>query len=237
MNLINKIAASGLFCGLMMASVSTAQAQVQAPQAPEATSQSGGIIFRIENIKPVTNEEGLTTQCEFYVTVYNRMDKNIKEVDMDLAWTDNISAKYKVSGDTVVAERDAQKAQTVISKHVVLKEVAPHQQKVFKEFVDTDKCFLLFDQVDYRVNDCVAEGDNVEMKNSKRVNKGSCIDAFDYINSKNPEYYSEFKDVPDSVLEQMADNQQKQDSQMIDDMFKDTVKSYEEISKILEDIK
>lgn len=231
MNLFGKVVASGLVCGLVLASVSPSQAQDN-----KESSKSEGIIFRVENIKPVANDEGLTSQCEFYVTVFNRMNKEVKEVDMSLIWTDNVSAKYKVVNDSVQVEQDARKTKTVISTNVEMKDIAPHQQKSFKGVVDTDKCFLLFDQLEYRINECIAEGDKVEVKNSKKIGKGSCLGVFDYINSKNPEYYSEFKDIPESTLQQMAEEQKKQDTLVIDEQVKQTIDSIGEVSKLLDQI-
>lgn len=230
MNLISKFIASGLACGMVLASTSLARAD-------EATSRSDGIIFRIENIKPITNEEGMTSQCEFYVTVYNRMDKDVKEAELSLAWTDNVSAKYKVENNKLQVEKDKEKAKFVVSKTITLKEIAPHQQKSFKEVVDTDKCFLLFDQVEYKVPSCFTGGDDVKMKNNKRMSNGSCTGMFDYINSQNPEYYSEFKDVPESDLQKMAEEQDKSETQAIEDLYKSTVENMDKVSKNLRKIR
>ena len=61
--------------------------------------------------------------------------------------------------------------------------------------------------------------------------------AFDYINSQNPEYYSEFKDIPESELEKMAQEQKNQDSQILDDLFRQSMESIEKVSNTLGEIK
>lgn len=230
MNLISKFMASGLAFGLVLASTT-------AVQAAEATSRGDGVIFRIENIKPIANEEGVTSQCEFFVTVYNRMEKGINEAELSLSWTDNIAEKYEVKDNKLKVKEDKEKAKFVINKIVNLKDLAPHQQKSFKEVLDTDKCFLLFDRVDYKVPTCYADGDEIRMRNNKRTSNGSCTAKFDYINSQNPEYYSEFKDVPESSLQEIAQEQDKANNQAIDDLYKATVENIDKVSKNLRKIR
>ena len=230
MSLINKILASGLACGMVLASVS-------ATRAADRTSRENGVIFRIENIKPIANEDGLTSQCEFYVTVYNRLDKEIKEAELVLSWTDNVSGKYKVENGDLAVEKDTEKAKYVVSHNVMMKDIAPHQQKSFKEVVNTNKCFLLFDRVEYQVSTCIAEGDDIKVRNNKRMNNGSCTGAFDYVNSQNPEYYSEFKDVPESDLEKIAEDQRRMDAEALEELHKQSLEDIDKITKILSEIK
>lgn len=233
MSLTKKIVAAGLAFGMVFSAINTATAK----DKDEATSKAGGIIFRIENIKPIQNEEGLTDKCEFYITTYNRMDKPIKMAELLLSWTDDVSGKYKVSNGNLEVEKNDDKAKLIISHKAVLEDIGSHFQKSFKQVVNTDKCFLLFDKVDYKVSTCIAEGDDIKIKNNKRIGDGSCRNAFDYINSQNPEYYSEFKDIPESELEKMAQEQKNQDSQILDDLFRQSMESIEKVSNTLGEIK
>lgn len=230
MSALNKILTLGLACGVVLSFIGQAQ-------AAKETSSRDTVIFRIENIKPLENEEGMTSQCEFYFTVYNRMERAIKEASIDLSWIDNVAEKYKVVGDKLEVQKDPKKVNFLVSKTVNIKDVAPHQQKSFKEIVDTDKCHVLFDQVEYRVDDCIAEGDEIKIKNNKKEGKGSCSNSFDYINSQNPEYYSEFKDVPESELQQITEQQNKQDLQAIEDVYKSSMETLKKASDTLKEIK
>ena len=226
MSLISKIAASGLAFGMILSSVNAVQA-------------SGGeeVIFRVENINPVRNEQGLVSQCEFYVTVYNRMDKAIKEADLILSWKDTVSGKYKLGENSVEVQTDESQMIQTITQNVKLKDIEAHQQKSFKQVVDTDKCYLLFDNVDYKVPVCIAEGDDIKVRNNRRMGNGSCTGSFDYVNTQNPEYYSEFKDIAESDLEKAAEEQKKQDAEALENLHKKSLETIEEVSKILSDIK
>ena len=234
MNFMNKFIASGLTLGFALCFTAVSHAEEPAKQI-EKTSDAGAILFRIENIKPLTNEEGMTDKCSFLVTVYNRMEKKVEKIDMDFRWKDTIAKKYQVVGDEVKAVSEKE-AETYVYKHVDLENIFPHQQKSFEQVVSTDKCFLLLDQLDYKVNDCVAEGDKIQMRDNHKMNSGSCISRFNYINTKNPEYYSEFKDVPDSVLEQQAEEAKQHELSGIEKAYKQALENLDKVSVELDKI-
>lgn len=202
----------------------------------EPTSEANGIIFRIEDIKPQKNENDLVDKCSFMVTVFNRMDKEVQEANLDFIWKDSISAKYKIQDGDVKTVAKPEEALTVITKAITLEKVPPHQQKSFEFTVDTDKCFLLLDQLEYKVNSCIAEGDKIVVRNNRRIGTGSCMGRFDYINSKNPEYYSEFKDVPESVLQQQAEEAKQAELAGIKEAFEAALANIEEIDAELDKI-
>ena len=109
---------------LFSAAFSHAQQAVPNPEQDAAavnpeTSKPDAILFRIENIKPIANEEGLTTKCSFIVTVYNRTQKEVEEADIDFFWKDDISAKYRVESDSVVAV-GKEEATTIVQKNMIL---------------------------------------------------------------------------------------------------------------------
>ena len=82
------------------------------------------------------------------------------------------------------------------------------------------------------MDSCATEDDKVEMKNSKVVSKGnSCGDKFDYIDSKNPEYYSEFKDVPESVMSKQIEDEK------ISNDYRDTMNNLKKVGNVLAEIK
>lgn len=220
----------GLAFGMAVATTNVAQAE-------NATSRGNSVIFRIENIEAVENKEGIVSQCEFLFTVYNRRDKGIQEAIINLYFPDNIDDKYKIVDNEVKVEQNQNGEKRGVMTSVEIKDLPPHQQKSFKEVVNTDKCFLLLDQLEYNVSSCLEDGEEVQYRNNKRVNNGSCSNVFDYINSQNPEYYSEFKDVPDSEMQRILSTQNKEDAQIIEDMYKSSLEAIQKASKKLEKIK
>lgn len=233
MSRFNKILLSGT-AFLMAASVVSS---VSAEDKKEDSSDAGAIIFRIENIKPIADKDGLINKCNFVVTAFNRMDKGVSEAKLKFQWQDNISAKYAVQGQNIKVNSEDE-AKTIISTEMTMNDIAPHSQKSFEGSVNTDKCFLLFDNLQYNVISCSNAGDKIEMKNSKVVNKkNSCSNNFDYIDSKNPEYYSEFNDVPESVITQQAENEKVKEVEKINRDYNDTMNSFQRISSTLAEIK
>ena len=253
MSILHKIMVSGLVFGLVFSVATDTYAQarkrarvmqkesvkseVKEQKKVEKTSEEGAIIFRIEDIKPLTNEKtGLIDKCSFMVTVFNRMDVEVQEATLDFFWRDTISKKYKIANDDVQAVTKPEDALTIVKKTVTLEKIKPHRQKSFEEIVEMDKCFLLFDQLEYQVKTCIAEGDKVIIRNNQKIGTGSCGNMFDYINSKNPEYYSEFKDIPESVLQQQAEEEKEAELEGVKKSYEDVLKTIEKIDAELDKI-
>lgn len=233
MNLNYKMTFAGLALGCLVATNAVAADNAQ---KIEPTSNLGAVLFRIENIAPITNKDGLTDQCSFMVTVYNRMNKGLKSADIDMEWVDNISNKYKVTGNKIKVVSDS-KAEEHINKTITIDNIAPHSQKSFAQKVDTDKCYLLLDNLKYNVKTCFIEGGVVQYKDSQATNIDDCSNNFNYINSKNPEYFSEFKDVPASVLTKQIEDEKERELSKVNATVDAIISSLEKTSKELERIK
>ena len=247
MSLTNKIILCGLSAGFLWASA--AQAEVkngadsevtlnsEANQAgkttdsatAEETSKPEAILFRVENITPITNKEGVTDECGYILTVYNRSDRPLKEAKLVLTWVDNLSGKYRLK-ENQLKVISGEKAVSYINSEITLDGVAPHKQKSFEQKVKTDKCYLLLDNTKFNVTSCNVEG-------LSKVEGETCQSLFNYIDSKNPEYYSEFKDVPASVLEKQAEDEKKQELSKIDETIGKITQNMDETTELLRKLK
>lgn len=234
MNFISKLAILSVAFNALILSSSNVKAAEK--PANEETSQTGAVLFRIENIEPQKNKDDLIDKCKFMVTVYNRTAKEISNASLKFKWQDNIDNKYKVVGDKIETKSE-QTAKTIIEKEVILEKMLPHMQKSFAQIVDTDKCFLLFDQLEYTVESCYYADENVVIKDGKKSGNGSCTSIFNYINTQNPEYYSEFKDVPDSIIEKQQEMEKSQELLKVQEGFDAITKEMQETEELLKDIK
>ena len=235
MRIFNKMLLSGLGALTMAAALNPAYADEAKKE--EETSDVGAIIFRIENIQPVTNKDGIIDKCNFIVTAFNRMNKAVAEAKLKFSWEDNISGKFSLNGQDIKVNT-GKDAKTVVSADVTMSDIASHAQKSFQVSVDTDKCFLLFDNLTYTVESCMNEGEKLQVKNSKVVSQGKgCAGNFDYIDSKNPEYYSEFKDVPESVIAQQAEKEKASEVAKIKTDYDDAMRDLQNINATLAEIK
>lgn len=236
MSLYNKIISFGLTLSVAALICMPASAAENANQnAKPETSKAGAVLFRIENIKPVANDEGLTYKCDYVLTVYNRMEKEVKEANLDFSWVDNIAGKYAVQ-DEKIQTKTGKDAETLVSTKVQIKNIPAHRQKSFEQTLETDKCFLLLDNLKYKVENCVTVGNQTAMKDSKIVGSGDCAGNFNYVDSQNPEYYSEFKDTPDNILEDQIEQQRDQNMQKINAGYDQIVKSLDETNETLQKI-
>ena len=233
MKLNYKTVAASLALGCLLTSVANA---AEPEKDVEATSNVDAILFRIENIAPIANKDGLIDQCSYTVTVYNRMDKGVRTADLQLDWEDNISAKYQVVDETIKVV-GAKEAVTHVIKEMTIDDVAPHSQKSFEQKINTDKCYLLLDNLKYVVKSCFSEGTVAKNKNGKIDNKGDCAEKFNYIDSKNPEYYSEFKDVPDNILVKQAEEEKERALSKVNAAVDSIFSTLDDTDKELEKIK
>ena len=238
MTVLNKISILSLATVLAFgAAVYANAAPAKKQNAAKETSDNSAILFRIENIEPIRNKDGLVDKCEFMLTAFNRTDQELKEAELELSWKDTISKRYNIQEGKVVAVESDEEAESVATQTIVLESIPAHKQKSFKAEVETDKCFSLFDNLEYVVKSCINEGEKLEMKNSKMINNGSCVGIFNYINSKNPEYYSEFKDVPESVLEKQVEEERKVEMEKITSKVESTIEELKKVDEILDQIK
>lgn len=252
---LNKIFLLGLSTALF---AGVANAEVNpANLVAEKTSEPKTVIFRIENIEPIKNEDNLVKSCSFVVTVYNRLDKAVKEANLDFAWQDRVSQKYidRISEKAVASDDELAKAtgnenilvkrfnkqsapqavssnaaNDVVKTELKIFNVAPHSQKSFTKTVETSKCFLLFDNLNYNVRDCMLDGE----EGKKAADASGCAGKFNYINSKNPEYYSEFGDIPLDVAQNQTEDDLKTEQQKFQETYDEVTAS---ISKAAEALK
>lgn len=255
MNTFNKSVilslASVLFCS------SVALAEADASKAPkneakkeEKTSDAGTIIFRLENIQPIKNKKGDVSQCSYVVTAYNRLNQMVKEANLEFVWQDNITGPYlqrinesaKLTADEIAenigpdiqtsdAEKSAKPAvqqfQPIVS-NIKIFNIAPHSQKSFSNTVDTDKCFLLFENLNFTVKDCSLD---------KAEKDESCVGKFNYISSKNPEYYVEFGDTPENIVQDQIEDEKNMEIEKIDNIYKEVISTLDKVDNTLKNMR
>jgi hypothetical protein len=221
------------------------------------------ILFKIHNIKPVLNSDGNIAACEYTATFFNRTPVNIRQAKIQLGWTDKVSELYPIeSGDSdgpkVVGEQkdefeeeripEAQRQSAVGEDLGTFRSVlnvpalGSLKQVSVQGQVDTDKCFALFDNIKFNVSVCNILGqDNMVETRRGRVDADkdqlNCSALFAYVNSKHPEYYSEFKKI--SYEEQVAHERtvEEQEKEMIQSIGEVITKNFNETDSILDEIK
>ncbi|MBS4773035.1 MAG: hypothetical protein KHX55_02020 [Proteobacteria bacterium] len=213
--------------------------------AGNASAAEDTVLFKIHDIVPVKNADGNVVACDIGATFYNRTANEIKNASLNLVWTD------EVIGEAITQEeRSAKEAQranrrnvpryntaSYSSKSIVLKLRLPplksYQQVTLKSKVNTDRCFLLLNDMEVDVLNC---GNSSGDKKSKLpvAAQSSCEGLFTYVSPASPEYYNDFQAI--SVAEQIAQEdtllQTKKDA--LTNAYQDALKQVDAINKTLD---
>lgn len=222
------------------------------------------ILFKIHNIKPVLNADGAVSACEYTATFYNRTPVNIRQAKIQLGWTDKISELYSVDNTDfdekkIVKDEEKEEVEEETLPEAQKQSAANEDLGTFRSTinvpalgslkqvsvrgqVDTDKCFALFDNIKFNVSVCNILGQDTAVETRRgRVEADkdqlNCAALFAYVNSKHPEYYSEFKQM--SYEEQVAQEKsiEEQEKEMIQGIAENISKNFDKTDSILEEIK
>lgn len=242
-------------CGLLISGAFIFS--VQAQEAEEPTTKPRAVLFKVHDIKPVENTEGVVTHCDFLVTFYNRSTESLRQAKIDMNWHDEVSDRYVIDGNDVkiessaqVNQRNARGTQQVaggITTSVDMPALGSYKQATVKGTVKTEKCFLLLDNLDFNVAACSIIGKDGKEPAAAPANRRSrvaatrntseCANLFQYVDSKNPEYYDEFKNISYSEQERLLNDEKTQDTSDIETTYENVVKNFDKANGILGNIK
>ncbi len=199
--------------------------------ANAASAAENNVIFKIHNIVPVKDADGLVTACEIGATFYNRTQVEISNLSLDLVWKDDVVS------DAIAQEERAQRQElnnrrrrngtaayssTDIVLNLKLPPLKPLQQVTLKSKVNTERCFLLLNEMDVNVSNCGTYA---------TVEGADCLSLMRFVSPRTPEYYSDFK--PISYSEQMASETDKTNLQRqeLNTLYQEAVSSLSELGK------
>ena len=175
-----------------------------------------------------------------------------------MGWTDEVTERYMIDEADAKPEtstrtrntRSSRNAEPVlgeITTSVDMPALGAYKQATVKGSVKTEKCFLLLDNLEFNVASCSIIGQNAENENSSRSsrrtrvaasrNNSECANLFEYVNSKNPEYYDEFKNISYSEQERLLSDEKKQDISDIESTYETIVNNFEKADSIMNNIK
>ncbi|MBR5598899.1 MAG: hypothetical protein IKW39_02535 [Alphaproteobacteria bacterium] len=222
------ILASLLFGALVLPSFSFA-APSKAKQAnkaeEEATTRQDAVIFKVHDITPVT-EEGVVTGCDFAITLFNRTSVNFRSFTVNLNWTDPVDERFKFDRyvEAVMPKEELDKFKDVLNDEVSIKPVATkvtvnafgaNKQISVRSHIESEKCYLMLSDAQFSVTPCdIARS----IDNSSGFNpidqQNDCSHLFQFVSTKNPEYYGKFKNI--SATEEAKQNEIMQNHELED---------------------
>ena len=131
-----------------------------------ASAAEEGVLFKIHDIIPVKNADGIVVSCELGATFYNRTESELTNAALTLSWDDEVVAEAINQEERNAREikrtprRNVPRYNTAsyntkdISLNLRLPPIKSHQQVSLKAKVVTDRCFLLLNDVNISVTKC-----------------------------------------------------------------------------------
>lgn len=237
---------SGL-AGLML-TVGTANAQTaDAKTLPAHEEEDEAILFKVHDVKPVKNSKGEEVNaCDFYVTFYNRSDKDINGAQLDLTWVDNSlidvidaekekSAEKHKNGEDVDADfsytQNGNPLQLTAS--IDMPAIKSYKQITVRQSLKTDRCYILLDDLSINVKSCAVKKTDGNSFNSSDACKG----LFRFVSQENPEYYTDFKPVSYTMRKNSDIKERAGQEKEMEEQYKKAVKSMDALTQTLAEIK
>lgn len=233
--------------GLMLAA-GAANAQTADAKTPSAHEEEDeAILFKVHDVKPIRNSKGdEVNACDFYVTFYNRSNKDINGAQLDLTWVDNSlidvvnaekeeSAEKHKNGEDIDADfsytQNGNPLQLTAS--INMPAIKAYKQITVRQSLKTDRCYILLDDLSINVKSCA-----IKQTGNASFNSGdTCNGLFRFISQENPEYYTDFK--PISYMTQRNSDIKERASQEkeMEEQYKKAVKSMDALTQTLAEIK
>lgn len=170
----------------------------------EPTTRSDAVIFKVHNVTPVSTE-GVVTGCDFTVTLYNRTSLNFRSFTVNMDWEDAVDERFRFDKyvENVMSQDDLDKIKDVIkeektskplSTSITVNAFGADKQVSIRSHIDSEKCYLMLSDANYSVTPCdIAR----KLDKSEGVNftadKQECTNLFQFVSTKNPEYFGKFK--------------------------------------------
>lgn len=219
------------------------------------------VLFKVHDVKPIKNQDGVVKNCEFSLTLYNRSPKNVDKATMNLSWVDDsvsevIDEEDKKDIDEIAKTKEynegyinddqpqahAIKTEDVVSKTlattVVLPQIKPFRQVSLKSKIKSDRCFLMMENADFSFSDCsVTEPDSSSSGVNSGNSKSDCQSLFRFVSPKDPEYYREFQKVSFNEEAEKRQKLQEKDKSEMDETYKKMMASLKKVSETLQSLK
>lgn len=235
----------GLALGAVLA---TNVGSVSAQQAvPADDDKAEELLFKIHDITPVENREGEVIACDFNTTFYNRSGYNLKEATLDFTWKDTSLEgviKKEKEEEAEKQNRNANRAYSETERRtskdvnimIEVPAIKPYKQVTVNNRINTDRCFLLIEKVDFSVKSCSAEGLSGG-RSARGSNRSPCSRLFKYVSPEDAQYYLNFKEItPDE--ENSREEAKKQESKNeVAGTYAKTIDALNSASSIISGIK
>lgn len=211
--------------GLLSVSAQAASKAAAPTKTEEATTRNDAVIFKIHDIVPVS-KDGIVTGCDFTVTLYNRTAVNFRNFTLNLKWRDTVDERFEfdsyikgILGEKITADEANLLGEAAQSKPLAtaltVNAFGTNKQLSIKSHIDNEKCYLLLQQAAYNVTPCdIARNTSSDSRNTFGSDGKECTALFQLVDTSNPEYFGEFKNI--SATEVALQNEQYHSQELSD---------------------
>lgn len=235
---------------VLAANISPAWAQKAgaAANAADDEEKQEEILFKIHDIVPVQNREGEVIACDFSTTVYNRSTYNLREAVLDFTWKDTSleevikaekeeDAEKNRNSGRAYSETERRTSQE-INAQVEVPSLKPYRQVTLSSRVNSDRCFLLIQNVEFNVQNCSAEGLAAGGRGTRRGGgNNNCTKLFKFVSPESAQYYMDFKEITPDEEKAKEDAAKQASKNETVDIYTKTVNSLNSASSIISGIK
>lgn len=244
MNILKKVLLGSVFSVMGFLPLSVSAQSAANDEKPEA------VLFKIHDVTPVEDAQGVISGCDFIITFYNRTKTGLKQAVLNLSYSDQVSEKYYSQENTNATDKKA------LSLKIDVPELSSYKQLMLKQHVDTDKCFLLLTDPQYNLSSCAsvektqdaASEQATAQTTSRRAsrttrrtttagqNTATCPGQFEYVSPSNPEYYNEFKEISYEEQQRLLSDEKKVDLTELRETYGKVTRNLQEANTVINTI-
>ena len=240
-------------CALLMLGISAACAADDNNEfASRIAAGTNVVLFKVHDVAPIKNEDGVVTDCEFGVTLYNRSPDSVENALLNLSWKDEAisdviaqeskDAKNEVNSlkSSVERKTTASLETPALTASINLPAIKPFRQVSLKSKIASDRCFLMVNDASFTLENCNIISSDTSVRSSRslvsKANKaaaGNCMSLFKYVSVRDPEYYREFQKVSFNDEAKQRQEARKKDVDELQDSYKAMLENLNKITETL----
>lgn len=218
---------------------------VEQKEVKEPTTRNDAVIFKVHEIEPVL-KDGVVVGCDFAVTLYNRTSINFRSFTIDMGWKDVVDERFNFEQyiQPFVNPKELEEHRKFLEKEstsapvktkITVNAFGADKQITINSHIKSEKCYLMLSDADYKVTPCdiVRSVDNPATKD---VGGKECTKLFQFVNTTNPEYFGEFKNMSATDIAEQEKAVEAGELADIDEAINKVVENLEKSDKTLSSI-
>ena len=197
----------------------------------------GEVLFKIHDIVPEKNADGKVLYCNIGATFFNNTTMDLTNVALTLRWNDEVIGETIDQEERTAKEQQRTNSRAARSRYstsgftsktinlpLKLPPLKAKQQVSLKTKVDTDRCFLLLNDMDINVNNCGTAS------MSGKVSRQGCNNLFRYVSPAGAEYYTEFKEISPEQQAAIEDAELDAEQKELEQLYNEALTAIENIA-------